>query len=64
MSPSTLRLKTGQSATFEVTITDKSAPVDVWKFGSLTWKDRLLGPQPDRGEGDRVQRSGVNHRQR
>ena len=28
MSPSTLRLKTGQSATFKVTITNTSAPID------------------------------------
>ncbi len=39
VSPSTLRLKKGQSATFEVTITNVSAPADVWRFGSVTWED-------------------------
>jgi hypothetical protein len=32
-------LKPGQSATFQVTITNKSAPIGDWKFGSLTWRD-------------------------
>jgi subtilisin family serine protease len=40
VSPSTLRLKRGQSATYEVTITNVSAPAGVWSFGSLTWADR------------------------
>jgi subtilisin family serine protease len=39
VSPSTLRLNRGQSATFKVTITNVSAPVDDWRFGSLTWKE-------------------------
>ena len=38
VSPSTLRLRRGQSATFTVTVTNVSAPIDVWRFGSLTWK--------------------------
>ena len=38
MTPNTLTLNPGESATFEVTITNKSAPVDEWRFGSLTWK--------------------------
>lgn len=39
VSPSTLRLKSGQAATFEVTITNVSAPVGDWRFGSLTWQE-------------------------
>jgi len=35
-----LRLGKGQSATYEVTITNVSAPVDEWRFGSLTWRDK------------------------
>lgn len=37
VSPERIRLRRGQSATFEVTITNVSAPADVWRFGSLTW---------------------------
>jgi hypothetical protein len=40
VSPSTIRLKRGQSATYEVTITNVSAPVGEWRFGSLTWNDK------------------------
>jgi hypothetical protein len=40
VSPSTLRLKPGQSATYEVTITNVSAPAELWFFGSLTWADK------------------------
>jgi subtilisin family serine protease len=39
VSPSTLRLKPGQKATFEVTITNVGAPSGLWFFGSLTWAD-------------------------
>jgi hypothetical protein len=39
VSPSSLSLNRGQSATFKVTITNVSAPVDEWRFGSLTWKE-------------------------
>jgi subtilisin family serine protease len=39
VSPSSLQLRSGQSATFEVTITNVSAPVGEWRFGSLTWRD-------------------------
>ena len=38
VSPSTIRLRGGESATFTVTVTNKSGPVDAWRFGSLTWK--------------------------
>jgi hypothetical protein len=39
VSPSSFSLKSGQSATYEVTITNVSAPVGEWRFGSLTWRD-------------------------
>jgi subtilisin family serine protease len=38
VSPSTLRLRRGESATFTVTVTNVRAPVGEWRFGSLTWK--------------------------
>jgi subtilisin family serine protease len=38
VSPSSLRLKSGQSATFEVTITNNTAPLGQWAFGSLIWE--------------------------
>lgn len=37
VSPSRITLRRGQSATFKVTVTNVSAPVDTWRFGSLTW---------------------------
>jgi subtilisin family serine protease len=39
VSPSQIRLKKGQSATYDVTITNVSAPAGAWRFGSLTWED-------------------------
>ena len=39
VEPSTLRLKSGDTATYFVTITNVSAPIGEWRFGSLTWKD-------------------------
>ncbi len=39
VSPSSFSLKSGQSATFNVTVTNVSAPLAQWRFGSLTWKD-------------------------
>jgi hypothetical protein len=39
VSPASLRLKYGQSATYQVTITNVSAPVGEWRFGSLRWND-------------------------
>jgi len=39
VSPSTFKLKKGQSATYEVTVTNVSAPVGEWRFGSLTWHE-------------------------
>lgn len=40
VSPSSIRLKRGQTATFEVTITNVDAPIGEWRFGSLTWSDK------------------------
>lgn len=40
VSPSRLAMKKGEMATFEVTITNVTAPPNSWRFGSLTWKDR------------------------
>jgi len=37
VEPRQLRLEPGQSATFTVTFTNRSAPADVWRFGALTW---------------------------
>lgn len=37
--PQALYLRKGKSATYEVTITNVSAPPGEWRFGSLTWKD-------------------------
>ena len=39
VEPSMLRLKGGQSETYEVTITNVDAPIGEWRFGSLTWCD-------------------------
>ena len=38
VSPSTITLRRGQSATFTVTVTNVRAPIGTWRFGSLTWK--------------------------
>lgn len=40
VSPSSFRLKSGDSATYNVTITNDSAPIGEWRFGSLTWSDK------------------------
>lgn len=37
VSPTTLSLAAGQSASFEVTAIYQSGPLDLWRFGSLTW---------------------------
>jgi hypothetical protein len=39
VSPSTIRLKSGDSATYQVTIVNVSASIDEWRFGSLSWHD-------------------------
>ncbi len=40
VSPSQIALKTGESATYYVTITNTGAPAGEWFFGSLTWTDK------------------------
>jgi subtilisin family serine protease len=40
VNPSSLRLRKGESATYEVTFTNVSAPLGEWRFGSLTWTDK------------------------
>jgi subtilisin family serine protease len=37
VTPKQFRLRPGQSATYELEITNKNAPVDEWRFGSITW---------------------------
>jgi subtilisin family serine protease len=39
VSPSSISLKQGMSATYEVTITNAGAPGGEWRFGSLIWSD-------------------------
>jgi hypothetical protein len=39
VEPSSFRLKSGDTATYYVTITNVSAPIGEWRFGSLTWND-------------------------
>jgi subtilisin family serine protease len=38
VSPSRLSLAPGEKATFTVALTNESAPVGAWRFGSLTWQ--------------------------
>lgn len=40
VSPSSIRLKRGQTATYDVTITNVGAPIGEWRFGSLTWHEK------------------------
>ncbi len=40
VNPSKLRLRKGDTATYEVTLTNVSAPLGEWRFGSLTWTDK------------------------
>jgi hypothetical protein len=40
VEPSTFSLRSGESLTFYVTITNVSAPIGEWRFGSLTWVDK------------------------
>ncbi|MFN2138056.1 MAG: S8 family serine peptidase, partial [Candidatus Promineifilaceae bacterium] len=39
VSPSSFSIAAGEEVTFEVTISNASAPVNEWRFGSLTWTD-------------------------
>ncbi len=36
--PNSLSLAPGESATFDITITYESGPLDLWRFGSFTWR--------------------------
>jgi hypothetical protein len=36
--PDSIALAPGESATFEITIAYESGPLDLWRFGSLTWR--------------------------
>lgn len=36
--PETIRIRSGESATYQVTITNVDAPVGEWRHGSLTWE--------------------------
>lgn len=38
VSPKRLTIAPGASASFEVTVTNVSAPIGAWRFGALTWK--------------------------
>ena len=38
VKPNVLRLREGESASFEVEIAVVDAPVNVWRFGSITWE--------------------------
>jgi hypothetical protein len=40
VNPRWLRLAAGESATYEVTITNQGAPLGEWRFGALAWKDK------------------------
>jgi hypothetical protein len=37
VTPASLSLAAGQSATFDVTMTYESGPLNTWRFGALTW---------------------------
>jgi len=39
VEPEMIRLRSGDTATYYVTITNVSAPVGEWRFGSLTWEE-------------------------
>jgi len=38
VTPSNLSIAAGASATFEITFENVGAPLEVWRFGSLTWE--------------------------
>jgi hypothetical protein len=40
VSPDRIALRSGQSATFEVTIVNETGPIGEWRFGSLNWNER------------------------
>jgi hypothetical protein len=38
--PNSVSLAPGQSASFDVTVTYESGPLDLWRFGSMTWRSQ------------------------
>jgi len=38
VTPNKLTLAPGESATFEITFTNRKAPIGEWRFGALTWE--------------------------
>jgi len=38
IAPNSLSLAPGESASFELTVTYESGPLDLWRFGSFTWR--------------------------
>jgi subtilisin family serine protease len=46
VSPSSFTLKPGETAEFEITVTNVSAPNGEWRFGSLTWRDQTGNYSP------------------
>jgi hypothetical protein len=40
VSPSTIQLRSGETAEYQVTFTNFGAPIGEWRFGGLTWTDR------------------------
>lgn len=38
VSPAALRLMPGQSASYEITVSNQNAPIGEWRFGSITWE--------------------------
>jgi subtilisin family serine protease len=39
VTPSIISLQKGQTATYQVSFLNKTAPIGAWRFGSLTWHD-------------------------
>jgi subtilisin family serine protease len=39
VTPPSITVAPGQSATFDITFNFKSGPLDLWRFGSLTWEN-------------------------
>jgi hypothetical protein len=44
VSPDELLIPTGQQASYTVTVTNVSAPIGEWRFGSLTWSSANSNP--------------------
>jgi len=42
VSPSSLSLGPGESASYDVTLSFLSGPLDLWRFGSLTWSNESI----------------------